>query len=812
MAHRRIRVLVNHAQPRVRRPRLGITARGSDFEEFSQDLVVCPATGAVRLRANFERVEFHTTNTGAFQKLDLTDYSFVDLNAGTTDWREFGFNHDKQFVTYTGQNLLGVGALTVDEYAADQGWVISNYCYSSGTESDEVLIEFGWNDAVDSDMGPSVRIYADGRIEVWYDGELYARTSLSGGNGYSKPLLEYLTFTVERGRGQDMIIRSSKGAAATIRCDWVDPEDSGSVMFPAGHFWWFVPKGAVTVMTCPIVYEEAAEPGWVYGYSRVYRLAEAPETGEVLEDLTGSDRFSSVDNAHLIGHPQGGDAKFDLMDATGLAAFVPDGIEADCMIRIGLKSLDGGVKSPWVWGLHAAFPALIESTSDDEVDVTHLLSDAIDARLSDSSDGLTCSLEFRDLDALELLAPHITESEATPVRIEEYDPDEVDAPITWLDGELSTPVIRDGLNREVSRCSFEAVDRLSGAREDKCRESLPFDGMPLSRPVEDGVSAILLVLRAMGISDLNGDTIELPDLDWRLPDVPGDGKVFLPTTEWNMSAENGDQWGDVLERLFGRVPQVVWGMRPLSPAVYGFKAFEPLDTDVAISTLYRSVADAMAADAELTEEEAVRLLYDRGDSTLLPLEGNEVRVTGYDPAKRAPIAALAVWEESADPTTAPADRFKGWLGKRRSVEYGDPGLTRLEDCIRVNENIYNLVTASRSLDHYWSQLPRDADGLPIWRGEIVDLDKFLNIAEVRSVRTSAWNVRLGDESGLGYVDETEQPPSRLANISGGAMLGYGGATSWEIVELARGRVKESKRFRGFQFINSISPVQVGILT
>jgi hypothetical protein len=787
---------LNHAQRRVSRPRIGVTARGVDFQEDGR-LSVCPATGAVRLRANFEEDAFETSNAGVYQKLAEADWDFTNLNASGEFQDAALASTGLRYVRFFGENTAGVAGVTKAAYSADQGWAIGVFAYGAGAEQAGQLIEMGWNSTPSGAVsGPSFRFYLDGRVEMWHDGVRQASGSLSGTAGFGRSSLEFVLITIERGRGRDVIVRTSKSGAVAFRADWVDADDPLSVMFPAGKFWWAIDRGGAMVMACPIVYQTTA-----YAETRTYVMAEAPGVGETLEDFTGSDRFTALNDAHLIGHPQGGSATVSLRKVDG-TAFVPDGIERSCRVRLALTSGDAGIRSPWVWGVHLAYPCIVELTDDDPVVINSVLGGPVRLELPDGPEGLSATFDVRNPEALEALAPGASVQEGTPIKIELWDPDEVDDPIILLDGELVPPEMTDAHVREGSRLSFRAIDRLRAAWNDKAREALPVDGMPMCRPVGSGISAVLLFLRQTGCDD----GAVLPDLDWTLPDVPGSGRESLPSGEFNLSVASGNTWGDMLERLFSRAPLVVWGMRPTGLDAYGFKAVEVSDSDVPIATVYRSVADAQAADPGLSDREAERLLYDELRTIPLPLEGNDVRVTGYDPGKQAPIAAHAVWAESVDPTVAVADRFRGWLGRHRSVEYGDPALTTLDDCQRVCEGLFEQVAAARDLDSLQACLPVDSNGVPIWRGELLTIDDHQDSGDARDSRTSAWSVDLYDESGMGYMAGQEQPPYRPCRWSGGALLGYGGVAAWQITSLAQDRARSAQRYKGFGSVLGVSLV------
>ena len=807
MAHRRLEIKLNHAHRRVRRARIGITARGRDFEP-GNGLVVCPATGAVRLRANYDGPEFQTSDSGAFQKLKLASFDVIDNNTPAGSWRPFGFDHADQFLAWeaaaNGENTAGVGLITKTAWASDEGAAVGVFAFSAGNEQDGVLCDLGWGASANYLTGVSLRIYLDGRVELYHAGEYVGTRSLSGTAGYGRAAQEYVLITAERGRGRDLVLRTSKGGAATFRCEWVDPEDPDSHLMPADKFWVFFPKGMATVMVCPIRYD-----GKGYALTRPYELAEAPETGETLQPWVNSDRFAEVTNAHLVGHPQGGTAAYALMAEDGVAAFTPDGSARICRPKLTLNAGSSGRRTPWVWGVHAAYRERTASTASAEADLSPHLASAVRLDLPDSETGLTAEWDVADLPGLEAIAPSCLDVEGTPVRIALVDPEGVREDVVLLDGELETPDVFDSTSAATQRATMRAIDRLAASWSLKVREALPFDGLPMCRPVTDGISAALLILREMGFDDSQAD---LPDLGYRLPDVPPDGDSRSPTGEWNLSAQSGDLWGDVLRRLFDRAPNVVYGCRPLGGGAYGFKAVEPSDSDLPVATLYRTSAAAIGADPDLDDLDAQRLLYDRARSRRLPIEGNQARVTGYDPGLRAPIAAVKTWAASADPTTAPEDRFPGWIGKLRSVEYGDPGLTTLADCQRVCEALYDAIAAARSLDSYSAQLPCAEDGTPAWRGDVVACDDWLAKGEVRNVRTSAGRVERADESGRGDVPGQEAPPSRIADFSGGALLGYGGSAGWEIVQRAEHRAKGARRQRGWQGVEGVSPQKVLVLS
>lgn len=805
MAHRLLKVTMNHAQPRVKRPRIGITARGSDFLA-GDGLIVCPATGAVRIRANFEKPEFQTTNTGVYVKLGSGELDTIDGNSPAGTWYDDGgMDHANQFNYWEppegSENTSGVGLITKTARAKDEGFAVGLFAYSAGNEQDGVMLDMGWSDTANATTGLALRFYYDSRVELWHDGKYLATRSMSGTQGYSRAAQQYVLITAERGRGQDLVVRTSIGGACTFRCDWVNPDDSESALMPDNKFWVYVPKGLARLMLCPIRYESSG-----FALTSKYIMAEPPGTGESLYAFEASDRFDEVDNAHLMGHPQGGTAAFALMKPDGTTSFAPNGVDDECRLKLTLNSGGGNLSTPWVWGVHAAYGPIVESTSDSEVDLGQFLSSAVTLSLPDSAEGLTADFEVYDLAALELAAPTCTEVEGTPVKITLENG--TDDPVVLLDGEALPPKIKDSSTPESMRARFRIIDRLAAARTLKVREALPFDGMPFCRPVGDGISAVRIVLEEIGF---DSSEMDLADFNYTMPDVPGDGDRLNPTGEWNCSANNGDLWGEVLDRLFGRVPLAIYGLKPYPSGAYKFRAFEPDDADTVVATVYRTAAAAIAAES-ITEAEAVPKLYDEAGSEPLPIEGNEARVTGFDPATRAPIAAVKRWADSQDPTLAPADRFRGWLGRPRTVEYGDPGLTRLEDCRKVCDGLYAAIAAARSLDSLTAQLPLDSDGIPVWRGDFLACDDWLGGGVARNVRVASWSCDLADESGQGDAPGSETPPSRIAHISGGALLGYGGTAPWEIIQRAEQRAKTSTRMRGFGAIGLVSAVKVENLT
>lgn len=782
MDRRRFTVTADHAQTRVSRPGIPFAAKGFDFLEGElSNAWVNPVTGRLQPIPNSERPEFQTSSSGDYLKLGLSDYDLVDYNASPPAdvWAEANPIAEMRGIHYTGDNTEGVGGVTVASYDADQGMTAFVYSHSSGVEQSGILLEFGWDPAAPPLFGAegvSVRVYHDGRIEIYKEGVMQARGSFSGG-GYGRATNEYVMIRAEAVSGRYLLLTSSKSGVFQYAVPWADPSlDSPGPIIPAGKWWFYVPKGSASIIAAPVLY-----PATSYAVSPLYNLSEAPGT---------------VDGLHKRCIPNDGFATLTLKAANGTGAYDPDSRE----VRFRVDMTPGA----WVDGLAGLFPPETVEMEPDYLDVT---SYAIDRHysLDDGPGGLSVRLVFQG----DAPIPDLKEREGRPYLVELTNFEEEGPPtIAFLDGIAGPPTWQDGYSEAHERVTVEIRDRLSLLEDAQVRTAFPLDGLPLCRPVADGESAVLFAAREAGFPD---SVIVLPDLGYTIPETPPQR-----AGDWNMAAEVGDTWADVLSRLMDLASHCVYGCRPGldGPEFY---VLEPSDDDEPVLTLYRSPEQA-ATDGfavPINELSVWPWLYGDHNADRLPREANVVRVTGFDPAAEKGLQAYISDDASRDPSEPYAE---GHLGLTREFAYTDPALTTQDAVNRLAENVWRAVARKKDLESWSSFLIVKEDGVPAWRGEKVRLKGGARDGGDSEPRISGFQFSPVDESGEGFMEKPDdlEPyasahpiPVRIVGYVGGSIVGLGGSDPKEIKRRLGREIKDGGlRRRGWKRIPSVSPLAV----
>lgn len=323
------------------------------------------------------------------------------------------------------------------------------------------------------------------------------------------------------------------------------------------------------------------------------------------------------------------------------------------------------------------------------------------------------------------------------------------------------------------RCSVQSVFSLLSSYI--FRERVPFDGWALCKDMSQP-SAIGYVLERTGISPAR---FQLSNVDY----IIGSAGAKDPSG-WNMAAEIGDTALDVFQKLVALMADAVYGSHP-GPFGMEFWVKTPADlpTEPAL-TLYGNLEDAMAANPALTEQEAAMLLFDEYKTSNLPLEANEVRVTGVDARTGATIQRFAVDSDSADPELPPSARAANWAGMPLVLGIASTQIRSSGAAERLVEGLLPVVTdqpviGSFSANTLLCYEDQAGNLLPLWRMDMVRLDG------IGTFRVTALEAELS----LDYSAWSE----RTARYSIGTIIGRGGSTLQSIRTAAR--IRNERRGR-----------------
>jgi hypothetical protein len=117
----------------------------------------------------------------------------------------------------------------------------------------------------------------------------------------------------------------------------------------------------------------------------------------------------------------------------------------------------------------------------------------------------------------------------------------------------------------------------------------------------------------------------------------------------------------------------------------------------------------------------LRPSYSNLNQQILPLEANEVRVTGFNSFTKKPIQAVIFDAASWDPVVWP--RPANWVGERRPLGYADPKLTTQTSVNAACSGIFDLVSQSQYIVEFdCPKILIHSSGMPMWRGDKVNLE------------------------------------------------------------------------------------------
>jgi hypothetical protein len=802
---RLFKVTMNHAQKRVAHPRVGVVARGWDFLNGTLDgMWVSPITGVLQSIPNSEEKEYQTENSDRWSKYDLSGITTIDQNTttGTFAMTAAQGMHVNSAILYTGDNTAGVGAITNAALPKNTGVNLTQYVYGSGTDQDKILIEFGWSNDANYMTGESVRVYLDGKIKIYRNGVLQSVGAFSGGEyqfgtvsggSYEKPSDQYVQIRAEATRDRYLLITSSLGGVFQFACPWAidqyNPDgtlsQAAQPILSANKAWFRVPEGGCSVVWSSVRYAPSGT-----AVSEEFALSEPPGTGR------------SFSGRAIPGYDTG--------TAPTVTLVAPDGSSTFDVTTNRAKVKVAASTSPiFIDETSTRYDPTLTSTPDESVDVTDWVR-SFSFQVEDGPEGATAVVEI----AKSILRPetgaidpcpvdNLEEVENRPIRIDLVpnpgDPDAPDSvylldgvggPVEWTDGMRGI----DGEAWAHDTVKIEVRDRLVLLQDAKVSEAVTFAGSYLCRKTDD--CAISVCLRQGGITEY-----DLPDLDFKIDQTPSQ-KVGRYADD----AKAGDSWYDVLKRLFDLAPSLVWNIRPQSGGPPLFKVIDPDDPPAPVGTLYRTADDAaddVSPDDEIGSSYAV---YGDRDRSKLALEGNLVRVLGLDPATQKPIIAVRSDNDSRDPQ---GEKNATWLGCTRTVAFSSPTITTQQMADRVADSLKSAVTQRAYVDGFTSLMLFGSDGLPVWRGDRIMLDKANPDGSGSTVHITSLRVETFDESGAGLVSSSGPSAPialRRCKYTAGALVGLGGATVKSIQKRHRNYLKEGGwKARGAENFPDISP-------
>jgi len=776
-----LQVLVDVAQRRLSAPRISMTAEKFGFNGLLYSSTwIEPVGGTIMLEPPPLNASWHTSNSGNNTRFTLSDFGLTSTAAG---WQEADNRGAGPVRLVNGSGMGIYTQQTSSTYGKNRSYFVSFFCYNVENKASAVYFECGLDDDGTGLSGVALRFWSSGQIDIYKDAVQVGggNIGIQGGADTSNKFADYLIIPMRR---RDLLIYSITAGDGFIHTFEDIAEDEPDPVILTDEAFWFRVPGSTNVELAVLKYPTSG-----YVTSLPISLSVPPPIGATLEPRVNVQPGVSVTNAYIFGDPPyNGDlpdttnkiSAFTVVQTDG-SAYTPDGTIRDVLMKATFAG--DGEYTPFLYGAHAAYAAEFEDTDDsEEFDITPYIMRNPSPTLSVPDD--PGGVEFRftiwkpeTLEASDVAL--LTTLGNRPVKVK------IGSNIL-LDGVMMEPEFDDAFYDEGARLHCTVKDQLHLASTLQFRERIPLDALLLSdtqHATNYWKSVVQFLAYSGGILNANMD---LDNVGFTLPSVPKDGQQEA----FSCFIDIGSNPYDELARQVGTYAAgFVWRMKPQGSGAAPKFIFKDPDTLSATPdyTLYRTAAAAVAASKPATD------VYWTYSDRPLPIEANEVRVTGYDPRAKQVISAYSIDDASQDPTTSPSSRPTNWTGTPLVFGVIDGRFTSQDACNRVVAAIFPRVSARYYISQFTSEMLFKASGAPVWPSDLVSLDGR------RDVRISAMTVEFIVEDGSTFV-------ARNATYTGGAIMNRGGYGTESIVAAQlRAAISKTFVYGGSEFIAAQTP-------
>lgn len=769
-------ITFDHAQQRLKARSTRIALLGEELfdERFTGagNLFMLPGANCLCLKPYQMDAEYDTSNSGNYAKLTIGGGLEV-LTSGSWKPHE-DFNGAGNFYACDAPGA-GEYIRTSAKVGLNRPVVLSVHAYDAGDKYK--IADFGYADTAidpdDSGVGLGFVLWSDGTLEVWKGGSWYA--DLKGLQIDKNHLNRIFIFPCRR---RELVVFTAAYQRGTVvpsgvaRYTFEDIDEGEAEPVISPHAKFFVRPGGGGTGSLKVQFQPLTFPTAGTSLSRTWSFGDAPREGSTLGDRY----FTYWDSAYATrtDPPYTGDTYTDTSAATFLdirttvnGAFTPDGVISQVKARCQLTG--DGLYTPFLYGVVAWYPADTRNTNGGAEFEARDWWTKCDLNVPDEPFGARASVEMlvareyveEETDQTELLTSRMHEPFTMswrPVKLER-------GSAHVLDAVLRRPRLIDSIRDETKRFQFEAQTIFRMLEKHLAVTRMPFDGWLLCHP--ESRCAVRHVIEEAGI----GCDLVLSDFNYTIGQVPHES-----CSEWNVAWEVGESALQMLDKLFRLASDGFMGERPaVDYPEFHFRTKEDMDAEAPKLTLYRSVADAMAAEPSLTESEAAELLYDGFREETGEIEAGEVRATGLDPRTGAILQSVARNDALTDPEVAPSAREPGWCGFPLTAGVSSRTFRQQEDCDKAVTALLPVATQQLTVGEFNANtLLLTIDGRPLWRGDKVTLDG-IGDRQISSFHCS-FDKEVPDDNGRlsdGYY-------SRRATYTIGAPLGKGGTSMQDI--------------------------------
>lgn len=697
VGHARVKVVLDHAQERLRFGLTTFLAQGSwpgvggkrssgwDMPSSSTDVFVDSVTHTLILRPSSLRETFYTSNAGDFAKLGISD--FTGLTAASWEENDKTGVGGSRFLKAMGVNETATSVLDWD---ANTAFAVSFFPYGDGSEAE--VLRFGWRGAGSSTYtsGVALRLYTTGKAVLYKDGVVVGEYSFTGSTSERKEQNRWVTLTCLPVRHRELLVLSDQGVGFSHLFDDLDEQDADPVVLPAGKFWFYAPPPAVADVQVHRV--RFPTSGVAYSVRGEFADAPHPDQGGHITRV-----YCSLGTGTVVGEPV----------TWGLAPFVPDGVAKQVVAKVSMTG--PGTRTPSVYGALVQYEGRTEPTADAEVDVTEYVT-GLRLSAGETPDSTAVVVDLARLEDLE------SELGVTAIRTQSDRPVKVTVGgVVLVDGRMSDLSCAYGMEPNLDVVRFTVKDPWDMLDLTVYRDPLPLDTVPMEN-----------VVRALATA--GGHLSAMVDVEDPGFSVPGNGAGT--SGEWNAVVEVGDRPGDWLQRVFDNYAGD-WFYRfvPRADGVW-FVAKSPGSLGAVPATrLWPNHEDAVAqlVAEGLAPETAAKHAFARAyrgyRETVVPSEATEVRVTGVDPRTGQPaFQAFYIDDAAEERGTAPDARPDNWRGRKVVAGWADTLLTSQRLVEEAASFLGRKLTTRRVLAEWVCGYVEKPDGAPLWPGDAVAVE------------------------------------------------------------------------------------------
>ena len=692
-----VEILFDTEQRRMKYDRLPAVAMSIDFDTIHyENTFIEPVHKTLMLRPFCMDADWNTSNSGNYEKLGFSDFSFEDASAF---WEAMDQASAGPWIT----NKNGTSSfwgLTNDFIGTNRGMVISFFFFFL-CETFK-LVSVGYNDSYNENSGIRIDFHTNGDCEVYKDGIFRGSGTFTGsysaksGEGSTETFSCVKVIILPSRRKELLIFSPTHGGGFSVVFDEISEFEENPIIVPNTKFWF--KSNAVTgqIQIAPIKFHSSG-----FATSLDLSFYQAPNSLDVLEEFE-NEGWIGTQSYKVYGDPAFVGTQTVVMSLRDYDnnIFVPNGSNRECRIRCTLTTSSAGY-TPFIYGGQIAYAPVFSftdgSSTFDAIDYTLRLSFSVGAECNQVISDVT----LREPDYLDdsgvIREIRSKENRAIQLKIDD---------VVLLDARGLVSDYQYSWNDEAGTIDISMQDCWKSLEKYMFVERTPLDGFQFHKAIE-------FLVKFSGVDTI--DIHEVPNLLLNtVPEKDGSGNL-----SWVIEiGDNPATWiKDLMEQF---AADWYYGFMPTETGVKFFaKPPDEIGTFPVI-TLYSTIDDAKNIGG-YSDEDAYKYVYRKFSEVPRELEANDIRVTGFNPRTQQVMQAFYFDDASANPETLVVDQPDNWLGEIRKYGLIEPRLVTQKHVDDAALSIGQRLSRKYYDAEIECEFLRDSNNVPYWRGQIIRL-------------------------------------------------------------------------------------------